>query len=299
MTDVHYYSPSENKVYESELPEDVQDSEFGSDLKSFIIYLYYAGRVTENKIKKILEETGIIISKGEISNIRTQDKKDEFTAEKRAIFESGMDQARYFHADDTGARHDGTNYYAHVVCDEKFTTFFILPNKNRDTIRGILGLGECEKTDKIMVTDDAGQFSEISSLHALCWIHEIRHYKKLNPFLKQHQIVVGRFLKKVWNFYKLLKKYKENPTNARKNYVKQRFNSLFSTKTGYGELDHRIELTRAKEAELLLVLDYPETPLHNVCSGDSGARRGNKEKDQLWDEKRGRADCMGKYALDT
>jgi len=258
-----YYSPSENKVYESELPEDVRDSEFGSDLKSFIINLYYAGRVTENKIKKILEEIGVIISEGEISNIRTQDKKDEFTAEKRAIFESGMDQARYFHADDTRARHDGTNYYAHVVCDEKFTTFFILPNKNRDTIRGILGLGECEKTDKIMVTDDAGQFSEISSFHALCWIHEIRHYKKLNPFLKQHQIVVDRFLKKIWNFYKLLKKYKEDPTEKRKIYVKQRFNSLFSTKTGYGELDHRIELTKGKEAELLLVLDYPETPLHN------------------------------------
>ena len=34
-------------------------------------------------------------------------------------------------------------------------------------------------------------------------------------------------------------------------------------------------MTKAKETELLLVLDYPETPLHNVCSRDSGARRGN------------------------
>jgi len=114
-----------------------------------------------------------------------------------------------------------------------------------------------------MVTDDAGQFSEISSLHALCWIHEIGHYKKLNPFLNQHHIVLDRFLKKVWNFYKLLKKYKEDPIEKRNVYVKQRFNSLFSTKTGYGELDHRIALTKGKETELLLVLDYPTTPLHN------------------------------------
>jgi len=114
-----------------------------------------------------------------------------------------------------------------------------------------------------MVTDDAGQFSEISSLHALCWIHEIRHYKKLNPFLNQHHIVLDRFLKKVWNFYKLLKKYKEDPTEKRKIYIKRRFNLLFSTKTGYGELDHRIALTKGKEAELLRVLDYSETPLHN------------------------------------
>lgn len=258
-----FYSPGENKVYEAKLPADVRDSEFGSDLKAFIMNLQYSGRVTENKIRKILKEMGIIISKGQISNILTKDKKDEFAAEKQAIFESGMEQSRYFHTDDTGARHNGKNYYAHVVCDEKFTTFFIRPNKNRNTIRSILGLKDGEKTDKIMVTDDAGQFSEISSLHALCWIHEIRHYKKLNPFLNQHHIVLNRFLKKVWNFYKLLKKYKEDPTEKRKIYVKQRFNLLFSTKTGYGELDHRIALTKGKEAELLLVLDYPTTPLHN------------------------------------
>ncbi len=113
-----------------------------------------------------------------------------------------------------------------------FTTLFIRPNKNRNTIRWILGLGNGEKADKIMVTDDAGQFSDISSLHALCWIHEIRHYKKLNPFLNQHHIVLDIFLKKVWNFYKLLKEYKEDPTEKRKMYVKQRFNSLFSIKTG-------------------------------------------------------------------
>nr|QNO45174.1 hypothetical protein GMDKAGHH_00027 [Methanosarcinales archaeon ANME-2c ERB4]QNO46024.1 hypothetical protein OOGCPJEC_00009 [Methanosarcinales archaeon ANME-2c ERB4] len=75
--------------------------------------------------------------------------------------------------------------------------------------------------------------------------------------------MLNRFLRKILNFYKLLKKYKDDPTDARKAYVKRRFNSLFSTKTGYGELDHRIALTKAKEAELLLVLDYPETPLHN------------------------------------
>ena len=31
----------------------------------------------------------------------------------------------------------------------------------------------------------------------------------------------------------------------------------------HSEWDHRIALTKGKETELLLVLDYPETPLHN------------------------------------
>ena len=280
-----YHSPIEKRTYEAELPEDVRNSEFGSELKAFIVYLYYAGRVTENKIHKILEEVGVVISEGGISNILTRERKDEFTLEKQAIFESGMEQARYFHIDDTGARHNGTNYNAHVVCDEKFTAFFILPKKNRATIRSIIGLEDGEQTDKIMVSDDAGQFSEISSFHALCWVHEIRHYLKLNPFLDWHRVLLGRYLRKVFNFYKLLKRYKEDPTEKQARYIKHRFNSLFSTITGYDELDHRIALTKGKVDELLLVLDRPETPLHNNTERDSGARMRNKAEDQLWNPK--------------
>ena len=112
-------------------------------------------------------------------------------------------------------------------------------------LEAILGLKDGEQMDKIMVSDDAGQFSDISLLHASCWmIHEIRHYLELNPFLNHHRIVLDRFLRKIWNFYKLLTKYKEDPNENRKIYIKRRFNSLFSTKTGYGELDHRIALTK-------------------------------------------------------
>ncbi len=72
-----YYSPSLKKTYEAELAESLKNTEFGSHLKAFIAYLYYAGRVTENRIHKILEEIGIIISEGEISNILTKEKSNE------------------------------------------------------------------------------------------------------------------------------------------------------------------------------------------------------------------------------
>ncbi len=43
----HYYSQSQNKHYYAELPKDVQNTQFGSDLKALIAELYYVGRVTE------------------------------------------------------------------------------------------------------------------------------------------------------------------------------------------------------------------------------------------------------------
>jgi hypothetical protein len=261
-----YYSPSLKKTYEAELPRSLQNTEFGSDLKAFITYLYYAGRVTENKIHKILQECGIIISEGEISNILTKEKSDVYALEKQAIFENGLRQACYIHIDETGARHKGNNHYLHVICNELFSAFFIRQNKGRETIRDILGLNDAERFDKPIITDDAKQYLDISSNHALCWIHEIRHYKKMNPFLNHHKSVLGVFLNDLWNFYELLSRYKENPNELMKTHIYQRFDSLFSTVTGYKTLDERIAMTRKKKAGLLQVLDYPSIPLHNNCA---------------------------------
>ena len=55
-----YYSPSENKTYEADIPDSI-NGQFGTELKAFIVYLYYACRVTEHKIKKVLEESALVI----------------------------------------------------------------------------------------------------------------------------------------------------------------------------------------------------------------------------------------------
>jgi len=258
-----YYSPSLKKTYEAKLPGSLQNTEFGSQLKAFIAYLYYAGRVTENKIHRILKEIGIIISEGEISNILTKEKSNAYAIEKQAIFETGVSHADYLNIDETGARHNGNNHYLHVVCNKLFTAFFIRQAKGSDTIKHFFGLNNEEQMDIPIISDDAGQYIAVSSRHALCWIHEIRHYKKMNPFLSHHKSVLNAFLTELWTFYELLAQYKEDPNKIKSLYVHERFDSIFSTVTGYGTLDERIAKTKKKKDELLLVLDYPNVPLHN------------------------------------
>lgn len=172
--------------------------EFGDDLKAFVVYLYYACRVTENKIKKILEEAGIIISAGEISNILTQEKREELKKEREEILKVGLESSTYFHTDDTGLKHEGKNHHVHVICNQMFSAFFVTPKKDRETIRSFLGLKNDEKTDKIMNSDDARQYLEIAVHHALCWIHEIRLYKNLNPLIDYHRIQLQEFFARVW-----------------------------------------------------------------------------------------------------
>ena len=129
----------------------------------------------------------------------------------------------------------------------------------------IAGYQESNSSSQIqrLVCDDAKQFWYITLLRALCWIHEERHYTKLNPLFCYHQKLVADFRARIWEYYAELKKYKQNPSEQDKTRLSELFDEIFSTETGYDELDERIRLTREKKEHLLVVLDYPDTPLHN------------------------------------
>jgi Transposase IS66 family len=130
----------------------------------------------------------------------------------------------------------------------------------------------------LLLTDNAPQFHEITEFLALCWIHEGRHYKKLTPHFTLHKIYVEAFLKKFWEYYRDLFEYKKHPTRGKAKRLSKKFDVLFSEKTGYDELDKRIELTKSRKDSLLLVLHYPELPLHNNAS-ELGARGQARKRD--------------------
>ena len=131
---------------------------------------------------------------------------------------------------------------------------------------------------KILMCDDAPQFKLLTEERILCWIHDGRHYKKLNPVVPLHQSLLDEFLTKYWIYYHQLKDYKEAPDPNKAIELTQQFKALFSTRTGYQQLDDRIAKTQAKQKELLLVLKYPELPLHNNAS-ELGARVQARARD--------------------
>ncbi len=116
---------------------------------------------------------------------------------------------------------------------------------------------------KLLVCDDAAQFKGITEEIGLCWVHDGRHYKKLLPVVSPLASLLKDFQKQYWDYYRELLRYKENPSQEEKERLEKRFDELFSTSTGYYQLDERIAKTREKKAGLLAVLNHPEVPLHN------------------------------------
>jgi hypothetical protein len=131
---------------------------------------------------------------------------------------------------------------------------------------------------RTLVCDDAPQFRAITEELALCWIHEGRHFKKLTPYLPQHQAALATTLKDFWTYYRDLLAYRDRPTPEDRVRLDADFDALFGTVTGYQALDERLALTRDKKPELLLVLEHPELPLHNNPA-ELGARQRVRKRD--------------------
>jgi hypothetical protein len=127
----------------------------------------------------------------------------------------------------------------------------------------IVAYRQREDVIRLFICDDAPQFKNITEELGLCWVHEGRHYKKLSPIVMMHREILNNFLKNFWDYYKELLDYKLSPNKVVADKLQKKFEQLFSEPTGYQQLDERNSKTLGKKKSLLLVLNYPEIPLHN------------------------------------
>ena len=112
----------------------------------------------------------------------------------------------------------------------------------------------------VVLSDDAGQFN--IGQHALCWVHAERLVHKLSTFTDQHRAAQSEVRGQIWDFYADLKAYKLAPTPGGHAALSARFDLIFLRRTGFITLDRLLSRLHANKAELLMVLDHPEIPLH-------------------------------------
>lgn len=190
-----------------------------------------------------------------------------------------------------------------------------LPNLNIQQRTAILGAAavaayHAEKGVPIvdtLICDDASVFHWLTRALMLCWVHDGRAYKKLEPVIALHRQKLEDFRKRYWEYYDQLLAYRETPTAEERKRLESQFDTLFATKTGYDDLDQRIAKTRAKKTSLLQVLQHPELPLHNNAS-ELAVRQRVRKRDvsfgprtqlglQAWDTFMTLADTARKLGL--
>jgi hypothetical protein len=163
---------------------------------------------------------------------------------------------------------------------------FLNPNKGKNQRTRIMEAAAIaayhNQTDfpviKALLSDAAPQFKQLTEEQALCWVHDGRNYKKLEPIVPLHKKELEDFRSRYWDYYGKLLKFKLAPSQENAIKLSAEFDELVSTKTNYQALNERIEKSREKKSELLLTLKYPEIPLHNN-DAELGARAQVRKRD--------------------
>jgi hypothetical protein len=94
------------------------------------------------------------------------------------------------------------------------------------------------------------------------WVHAERLVHKLETFTDQQRAAQQLVRGLIWWFYSDLKAYRLAPTSRRRSEMRARFDRIFLRTTGFATLDRLLQRLHANKAELLMVLDHPEIPLH-------------------------------------
>ena len=132
------YQTPDGGYVSGQLPEGLNGCHFGNNLISYI--LYHHQHVTQPLLLKQLQDLGVDISSGRLSQFIT-DGLGVFHDEKDQLLPAGLSVSPYIHTDDTGARHDGKNGYCTHIGNELFAWFSSTESKSRINFLSCLGQG--------------------------------------------------------------------------------------------------------------------------------------------------------------
>lgn len=133
-----YHSVKKGKTYRGEMPDDYR-GQFGLGIISLTQLLHHFGDMTEGRLEAIYKSLGVSISSGTISNIIT-DKGDWALSEQTDILRSGVTHSAFTQGDGTKSVERGKSMVTQIICGEKFSVFFTMPNKSRlDVLSALQG----------------------------------------------------------------------------------------------------------------------------------------------------------------
>lgn len=160
----------------------------GLNVLAYTLYARYRLRLPVNKIRESLQDLyGFRMSEGEIAE-KLQEAEALFGQDYQAISEL-IKQATIVHADETGWRMDGNNWWLWVFLTDQGVRYVIEDSRGKGVAQSALG----EKTDRVIISDSYAAYFKIPGDHQTCWVHLIRVAREAGGAI--HKDVVELYLK--------------------------------------------------------------------------------------------------------
>jgi len=152
----------------------------GANAMGYILYSRYRLRLPIDKIKESLNDLhSFAISAGEIVE-KLKEAKDLFDKDYEIICEL-IKEAKFVHADETGWRMNGQNWWLWVFVTAKGLRYVIEDTRGKGVAEAALG----EKQDRVIISDGYAAYGKLPGDKQQCWVHLLRNAKSASLFLYQ------------------------------------------------------------------------------------------------------------------
>jgi hypothetical protein len=154
---------------------------YGAELRRLVLSLYHQGQMTVPRLLVHLHAIGISISKRQLVRLLIA-SQERFCEEARAVLRAGLQSSSWIAADDTGARHKGSNGACTQIGNAHFAWFGTTGSKSRLDFLDLLRAGHAD----YVINDDALAYLRAQSFpaafSAILAEHPTRHFGDLQTW---------------------------------------------------------------------------------------------------------------------
>lgn len=160
----------------------------GLNTLGYVLYARYRLRLPIDKIRESLKDLhDFRLSEGEIAE-KLQEAEKLFGQDYQAII-TLIQEATVVHADETGWRMDGDNWWLWVFLTDQGVRYTIEDSRGKGVAKDALG----EKKDRVIVSDGYSAYQNLPGDKQQCWVHLLRAAKPASPLL--YEDLVQLYLK--------------------------------------------------------------------------------------------------------
>ena len=134
------WQSSSGEILRAKLPQEIQGSHYGPTLRALTANLYAQG-MTQPAIYGFLQGIGIELSEGQVSHMLLSEAEG-YSQISEAILKTGLEEAPYIRADDTGEKHQHKNSYCTHIGGQYFAYYTTSLSKSRQNFLRILSQGK-------------------------------------------------------------------------------------------------------------------------------------------------------------
>lgn len=165
------------EAYIAEFPEGVTEpAQYGSGVKATSVYLSQYQLIPQARVQDLLStQYGLSITKGSVNNFNILAAKILREWNFEEWLRGQLLASPILHADETGTNINGTRYWIHCLCSEKFTYFHVDPKRGSEAMDQ---MGVLSKYMGQLVHDHWKPYFIYLCTHVLCNAHHLRELER-------------------------------------------------------------------------------------------------------------------------